>query len=215
FREMTKQTNITDFRSYSPIDDAIAEAFEKGEGPGPTDLTRYRLHFGNGYHKSRWNKVIIANMLTFTAEGKGSYRMEGDIDNEALKAFFSDFIKEAQTSWARYGRRIGKDDNLETSQEAKERADQYSELHKESCRISSRKHAKLARRRLGVSLLENILPPSASQIDLTKLHQTRQVLDSLDHEGMSSEESDNEGGLIVTIPYYRRRIVSQMMSDLD
>lgn len=66
-----------------------------------------------------------------------------------------------------------------------------------------------------MSLLENILPPSASQIDLTKLHQTRQVLDSLDHEGMSSEESDNEGGLIVTIPYYRRRIVSQMMSDLD
>ncbi|KAJ3990829.1 hypothetical protein F5050DRAFT_1582392, partial [Lentinula boryana] len=141
FRQMTQQTNITDFRSYSPIDDTIAEAFEKGEGPGPTDLTRYRLHFGNGYHKSRWNKVIIANMLMFTADRKGMYRIEGDIDNETLEAFFSDFIKEAQTSWARYSRRIGKDDNFETSQEAKERADQYSELHKESCRINSRKHA--------------------------------------------------------------------------
>ncbi|KAJ3742533.1 hypothetical protein DFH05DRAFT_1381195, partial [Lentinula detonsa] len=211
----TQQTNITDFRSYSPIDDAVAEAFETGEGPGPTDLTRYRLHFGNGYHKSRWNKVIIANMLTFTADRKGMYRIEGDIDNETLKAFFSDFIKEAQTSWARYSRRINKDDNLESSQEAKERADQYSELHKESCRINGRKHAKLARRKLGVSLLESTLPPSASPIDLTKLHQTQQVLDSLGHEGMSSEESDNEGGFRVTIPHYRRRIVSQMMSDLD
>ncbi|KAE9397086.1 hypothetical protein BT96DRAFT_941142 [Gymnopus androsaceus JB14] len=135
-------------------------------------------------------------MLMFTAEGKGLYRMEGNIDNEALKVFFSDFIKEAQTSWACYGHCIGKDDNHETSQEAKERADQYSELHKESCQISSSKTC-------SVSLLESTLPPSASQIDLTKLHQTRQVLDSLDHEGMSLEESDNKGGLIVTIPYYQ------------
>lgn len=138
---MTQQTNITDFRTYTPIDNTIAEAFERGEGPGPTDLTRYRLHFGDGYHKSRWNKVIIANMLMFTADKKSAYKVDGDIDEETLKAFFLDFIKEAQTSWARYGRRIGKDDNLETSQEAKERADQYSELHKESCRINSRKHA--------------------------------------------------------------------------
>ncbi|KAE9383581.1 hypothetical protein BT96DRAFT_951204 [Gymnopus androsaceus JB14] len=126
-------------------------------------------------------------MLMFTAEGKGLYRMEGNINIEALEAFFSDFIKEAQTSWAHYGCRIGKDNNLETSQEAKERADQYSELHKESCQISSRKHAKLACQRLGMSLLESALPLSASQIDLTKLHQTRQVLDSLDHEGMDSK----------------------------
>jgi len=186
---LTQQTNITDFRSYSPIDDIVAEAFEKGEGPGPTDLTRYCLHFGNGYHKSRWNKVVIANMLMFAADQKGAYKVEGDIGDETLKAFFSDFIREAQTSWARYSRRISKDDGIETSQEAKERADQYSELHKESCRINSRKHAKFARRKLGVRLLQNTLPPSASQIDLTKLHQTQQVLDSLGHDGMSSEES--------------------------
>ncbi|KAF9059877.1 hypothetical protein BDP27DRAFT_1371041 [Rhodocollybia butyracea] len=52
FCEMTQQTNITDFCSYSPNDDSVAEAFEKGEGPGPTDQTQYCLHFGDSYHKS-------------------------------------------------------------------------------------------------------------------------------------------------------------------
>lgn len=32
---------------------------------------------------------------------------------------------------------------------------------------------------------------------------------------MSSEESDAEGGLSISVPYYRRRIITQMMSDLD
>jgi len=33
--------------------------------------------------------------------------------------------------------------------------------------------------------------------------------------GCHLKSLDNEGGFIVTIPHYRRRIISQMMSDLD
>ena len=54
---------------------------------------------------------------------------------------FYDFIKEAQTSWARYGRRITKDNNLESTSEAKERADRYSDTKKDGSRMNSRKHA--------------------------------------------------------------------------
>ncbi|KAF5344944.1 hypothetical protein D9757_009292 [Collybiopsis confluens] len=214
FRQITGQNNITDFRSYCPIEDAVADAFENGEGPGPTELSQYRLHFGHGYHKSRWNKMVMANMLQYTVDHKDQYRIQGMIDDEALRSFFWDFIRGAQTSWARYGRRIGQDNNLETSQEAKERADQFSEAHKESCRINGRKHSKFARRTLGLRLLR-VDSSSTSQFKRTKLDQTSQVLRTLGHDGMSSEESDNEGGLSITIPHYRRRIISQMMSDLD
>ncbi|KAE9385987.1 hypothetical protein BT96DRAFT_785939, partial [Gymnopus androsaceus JB14] len=215
FRDMTGQPNITDFRSYCPIEDAIAEAFETDDGPGPSNITQYRLHFGNNYQKSRWNKYVVSSMLAYTAARKEQYRVEGNLEKEALETFFHDFIKEAQTSWARYGRRITKDDNLESTSEAKEQADLYSDTKKDGSRMNSRKHAKLDRRELGINLLQALLPPTANQFDRTKLERTRQVLTSLEHNGMSSEESDAEGGLIVTVPYYRRRIVTQMMRDLD
>lgn len=138
---MTGQPNITDFHSYLPIEDAIAEAFETDDGPGPSNITQFRLYFGNNYQKSRWNKYVVSNMLVYTAARKEQYRIEGNIDEKALETFFYDFIKEAQTSWARYGRRITKDNNLESTSEAKERADRYSDTKKDGSRMNSRKHA--------------------------------------------------------------------------
>ncbi|KAE9399168.1 hypothetical protein BT96DRAFT_994137 [Gymnopus androsaceus JB14] len=103
FRDMSGQPNITDFRSYCPIEDTIAEAFETDNGPGPSNITQYCLHFGNNYQKSRWNKYVVSSMLAYTAARKEQYRVEGNLEKEALETFFHDFIKEAQTSWARYG----------------------------------------------------------------------------------------------------------------
>ncbi|KAE9390794.1 hypothetical protein BT96DRAFT_1001931 [Gymnopus androsaceus JB14] len=168
---MTGQPNITDFRSYCPIEDAIAEAFETDNGPGPSNITQYRLHFGNNYQKSRWNKYIVSSMLAYTAARKEQYR--------------------------RLSRRITNDDNLESTSKAKERGDLYSDTKKDGSRMNSQKHAKLDRRELGINLLQALLPPTANQFDCTKLERTRQVLTSLEHDGRSSEESDAEGGLIM------------------
>lgn len=160
FRKITGQPNITDFRSYSAIDDTIAEAFETGDGPGPSNNTQYRLHFGTNYQKSRWNKYVVSNMLAYSATLKEKYRVEGDVNKEAVKTFFHDFIKEAQTSWACYGRRVTKDDNLESTSEAKERAELYSETKKGCSRMNSRKHAVTIPTSLYTHITNSLLPVS-------------------------------------------------------
>ncbi|KAJ3717356.1 hypothetical protein C8R42DRAFT_644610 [Lentinula raphanica] len=68
------------------------------------------------------------------------------------------------------------------------------------------------RKRDIASLLEKAEPNS---LDRTHLQRTKDVLLTLGVDGQSSEESGEEDTFLVTVPHYRRRIITSMMSDLD
>ncbi|KAJ3816453.1 hypothetical protein F5880DRAFT_1512650, partial [Lentinula raphanica] len=72
---------------------------------------------------------------------------------------------------------------------------------------------KFERRKRDVESLLEV--PTLNNLDRTNLQRTRDVLHALGAEGQSSEESGPEDALLVTIPHYRRQIVTEMMVDLD
>ncbi|KAJ3990778.1 hypothetical protein F5050DRAFT_1906062 [Lentinula boryana] len=164
-------------------------AYQNGTGLGPAELAgcRYRLHFGEYYQTSRWNKAIIENMLELVAIEKEQYKLEGELSIDVLRAMMWDFIKQAQCSWSSLNVRLMDEGRAETKDQARTRANDYRERRSNDSRLNSRKHQKF------------------------------DVLDKLGVEGQSSEEeSDSEPGVLkVTVPHYRRRVITEMMKDLD
>lgn len=69
-------------------------------------------------------------------------------------------------------------------------------------------------RKQGVDKL--LADTSCSAVDKKKWQRVRNVLLELQTQGQSSEDTDNEdGGLVITQPYYRRRLITEMLEDLD
>lgn len=61
-----------------------------------------------------------------------------------------------------------------------------------------------------------LLEASNSAVDKKKWQRVRNVLLKLQTQGQSSEDTDQEnGGLVITQPYYRRRLITEMLEDLD
>ncbi|KAJ3717352.1 hypothetical protein C8R42DRAFT_724254 [Lentinula raphanica] len=202
FRTATGQDTINSFQSYTPIEDHVAKAFEDGTGLGPTGDTKHRLYFGTNYSRSAWNKIVINNILQTVPGQRQELRYQlCDLDIDIQSAMLWDFIKQAQVSWVRFHPRLV-DDKAETTVEARTRAIEYN-----------KRRSKFERRKRDIaSLLEKAEPNS---LDRTHLQRTKDVLLTLGVDGQSSEESGEEDTFLVTVPHYRRRIITSMMSDLD
>ncbi|KAJ3766234.1 hypothetical protein FB446DRAFT_654110, partial [Lentinula raphanica] len=218
FRNATGQDIINSFQRYSPIEDHVAKAFENGTGPGPNGDTKHRLYFGTNYSRSAWNKAVINNILQTVPDKRRELRYQlCDLDVDVQSAILWGFIKQAQVSWIRFYPRLV-DDKAETSGEAGTRAREYNERRIVDTRINTRKNQasfqlKFERRKRDiVSLLERADPDS---LDRTHLQRTQDVLLKLGVDGQSSEESGDEDTFLVTVPHYRRRIITRMMTDLD
>ncbi|KAJ3990821.1 hypothetical protein F5050DRAFT_1582405 [Lentinula boryana] len=220
FRTATGQEKFTEFQDYSPIDHTVAIAYQNGTGSGPAELAgcRYRLHFGEYYQTSRWNKAVIENMLELVAIEKEQYKLEGKLSIDVLRAMMWDFIKQAQCSWSSLNIRLTDKGRAETKDQARTRANDYRERRSNDSRLNSRKHQKFVRQRDGVKLvLQESESLSLFNLDRAKYQRAKDVLDKLGVEGQSSEEeSDSEPGVLkVTVPHYRRRVITEMMKDLD
>ncbi|KAJ3990818.1 hypothetical protein F5050DRAFT_1906055 [Lentinula boryana] len=210
FHEKTGQNHINVFQFYTPIDDALANAFQDNTGPGPQGTTAYQLHFGAGHPQSRWNTAVIDNILEYAAtdvEDECICHLDPDVQH----AMLWDYIKQAQASWAHLNSHMA-DDRVETSEEAQAQAQDYQEGCGHDTHVTSRKYQKFHRRQKGLNLL---LQAKRNPTELLQLQRTKLVLDALDVEGQSLEESGSEDTLIVTVPHYRRRVISAMMSSLD
>ncbi|KAJ3765169.1 hypothetical protein FB446DRAFT_655613 [Lentinula raphanica] len=204
FRNATGQDTINSFHRYAPIQDHVAKAFENGIGPGPTGDTEHTLYFGTNYSRSAWNKAVIDNILRTVPSKRQELRYQlCDLDVDVQGAMLWDFIKQAQVSWARFHPRLV-DDKPETPAEASARAQEYNER-----RICQ----KFERRKKDIELLLEKADPDS--LDRTHLQRTKDVLLTLGVDGQSSEESGEEDTFLVTVPHYRRRIITRMMTDLD
>ncbi|KAJ3831197.1 hypothetical protein F5878DRAFT_549828 [Lentinula raphanica] len=213
FRSATGQDIINTYQHYTPIDDAIADAFEGGTGPGPSDDTAYTLHFGTNYRQSRWNKAVIDNILQrVPIEMSELHYQICDLDVDIQSAMLWDFIGQAQVSWARFHPRlIG--NKAETPAEANTRAQDYNKRRTIDTRLNTWKNqASFPSFHNPNSLLA---APTLNSLERSSLQRTREVLHALGAEGQSSEESGPEDALLVTVPHYRRRIITPMMVDLD
>ncbi|KAJ3734088.1 hypothetical protein DFJ43DRAFT_1152799 [Lentinula guzmanii] len=114
--------------------------------------------------------------------------------------------------------RLTDEGRAETKDQARTRANDYRERRSNDSRLNSRKHQKFVRWRDGVKLvLQESELLSLSNLDRAKYQRAKDVLDKLGVEGQSSEEeSDSEPGVLkVTVPHYQRRVVTEMMKDLD
>ncbi|KAJ3825931.1 hypothetical protein F5880DRAFT_1477298 [Lentinula raphanica] len=222
FRSATGQDGINAYQHYTPIEDVIANAFEDGTGPGPNGDTAYTLYFGAKYSRSRWNKAVIDNILQCVPIERSELHSQlCDLDVDVQSAMLWDYIGQAQVSWVHYHPRLV-DDKAETAAEARTRANEYNERRMIDTRLNTRKNQagflsfhipKFERRKRDVdSLLE---APTLNGLERSNLQRTREVLHALGAEGQSSEESGPEDALLVTVPHYRRRIITPMMVDLD
>ncbi|KAJ3998587.1 hypothetical protein F5050DRAFT_1542917, partial [Lentinula boryana] len=54
-----------------------------------------------------------------------------------------------------------------------------------------------------------------SSLQCAQVERVGDILLKLGKEGQSSEESDSDSGLIITVPHYRHRIITDMMVELD
>ncbi|KAJ3714401.1 hypothetical protein C8R42DRAFT_646347 [Lentinula raphanica] len=97
FHSATGQDIINTYQHYTPIEDAIADTFEDGTGPGPNDDTAYTLHFGTNYRRSRWNKAVIDNILQRVPIERSELHYQiCDLDVDVQCAMLWDYIGQAQ-----------------------------------------------------------------------------------------------------------------------
>ncbi|KIK51476.1 hypothetical protein GYMLUDRAFT_393672 [Collybiopsis luxurians FD-317 M1] len=142
FRTTTGQELITNFASYTPIDDAIATAYQDSTGSGPADLDgcRYHLFFSENYQTSRWNKAVIENMLEMANGEQQKYHLDGDLNINVHRAIMWDFIKQAQCSWSAYNVCLTNEGRAETQGQARICTDGYRECRSNDTHLNSCKH---------------------------------------------------------------------------
>ncbi|KAF9063923.1 hypothetical protein BDP27DRAFT_208455 [Rhodocollybia butyracea] len=148
---MTQREHVNHFEDYRPVDKAIALKFEKYEGPGPENDSRFKLFFGLTWRKSRWNRVVISNMLPVILYKKAEKQLQGEVNDKVISAMLWDHIKQAQESWQRRNPRITQEGNqVETADEARARADTQTLQRYVNVRRNSRKVEKFDKRSTGI-----------------------------------------------------------------
>lgn len=140
FLSMIQRTQINHFEDYQPVDEAVALNFENYNGPGPENDSRFHLFFGSNWRKSRWNRVVILNMLPVILYRKAEVHLQGELGDPVITAMLWDYIKQAQESWQRRNPRIAEEGNrVETVAEARLRADTQALQRSVKVRRNARK----------------------------------------------------------------------------
>ncbi|THU78626.1 hypothetical protein K435DRAFT_574366, partial [Dendrothele bispora CBS 962.96] len=217
FLDETGMKGVNSFQDYKPVDDAVAEAYEKGRDPGPDGEKQYHLYFGEGWRTSRWNQVVINNFAAKIVTLQQSYRIPGEcLAHDAIKVLLYDNIKQAQVSWKRSKPRVHfSGARYETQEEAHARAREQESSRAADLRSNTRKAQKYERR---LECLDEILGGSLPTPSRRKWELTRQIVSHLGREGQSSEDTDINDvvqPLTSTIPYYRRCGINAMLEELD
>lgn len=142
FKATTKQKSYQDFRTYTPISDAMATAVDKGLQEGPAD-DDYRLYFGPDYRDSCWNQTVVQNMakhaLTlYDQELKG--QDIAILEAKAVEEYLWSMVRRSQADWRQaIPRWNASRARLETADVAAARAADTAATHLSSANKRSRK----------------------------------------------------------------------------
>lgn len=139
---MTGQSKLSDFSSYLAIDEATAEAFGDGTGPGPQGDDLYRLYFGPGWRQSVWNCEVVPNITRCVlAEVQGD--QQPCLSSAEVDAAIWDLARRAQTLWKGNKPRPTTDANgqerMELGSEAVARQRQYACHREQRLKVNARK----------------------------------------------------------------------------
>ncbi|KAE9391965.1 hypothetical protein BT96DRAFT_789349, partial [Gymnopus androsaceus JB14] len=213
----TGMTRINEFQKYIPIDNAIAQAYEDCTGPGPEGPTKNQFFFGQGWHNSRWNRHVLENLIVEVVNQQAVFRIPGEcIPSEVIRICLQDHLKQAHASWQLDKPRIcASGDRFESAAEAQSRARAQERNRSVKLKVHQRKFKKYNER---LETLDALLSsPHLSITDRAKWKLAKQVLLMLRTEGQSSEhtESDENESLVTYVPFYRRRIVGQILCEVD
>ncbi|KAE9395486.1 hypothetical protein BT96DRAFT_794440, partial [Gymnopus androsaceus JB14] len=215
FISSTGMTRINNFRKYVPVDSAIAQAYEEFEGPGPEGAIKHQFFFGQGWSNSHWNQEVVSNLVTQVINQQATFRIPGDcLPSEVIKICLQDHLKQAHASWQLDKPRVhASGERYETTQESHDRARSQENARSEKLKVNQRKFKKHSKRLDTVNkLLKN---PHLSTTDRAKWKFAKEVLIKLGTDGQSSEHTDSDLALVTYEPFYRHRIVGQILRELD
>ncbi|KAJ3985766.1 hypothetical protein F5890DRAFT_1408768 [Lentinula detonsa] len=215
FLDMTHRKRINHFEDYRPVADTVASNYENYNGPGPGNDSSFLLFFGFNWRKSRWNRSVVTNTLPVIIHKKGEVGLQGEVDEQAIAALLWDYIKQAQESWQRRNPRITQEgDRVETLEEARVRADTQALQRSMKVRRNSRKLTKFNKHISGIERM--LQQPSLTAQDRARWTIAQGVVMKLGKDGQSTDETDTDGqGLHSTVPHYRRRFATTMLTGLD
>ncbi|KAK1233797.1 hypothetical protein PQX77_003024 [Marasmius sp. AFHP31] len=212
FLERTKMDKLSKFQSYEPVDDETAKNPLQNRKGG----LRYRLYFGDTWRTSLWNKHVLEDMAK-DVQAELKEAGESEMAPERVVACLWISVTQAQNSWKTTQIRVhGSGERLETSQEATSRArcQVYTLSHMR--KQNKRRHDKFDSRT--TALQEILKDKSLGEVERIKWKAVQTINKGLGADGQSSEDTDRDDvdlPRIVTVPRYRRRIVSNLMGDLD
>ncbi|KAJ3799093.1 hypothetical protein GGU11DRAFT_532749 [Lentinula aff. detonsa] len=218
FLSKTGMPNVNSFQTYSPVEDPIANAYEKCRGPGSEGMTQYLYFFGEGWKNSRWNRDVLARRVSEVVAQQENYRIPGPcLANDVILACLQDCLKQAQASWKRDKPRIHfSGERYETPEEAQARARTQEGVRSSSVRVYARKATKYKTR---LDALDELLKDSTlTTFTRRKWEFARDIVHNLGKDGQSSEDTDRDDDelpLVTTVPYYRRRIVGELLQEVD
>ncbi|KAK7024257.1 hypothetical protein VNI00_016474 [Paramarasmius palmivorus] len=236
FLSRTGMHAVNAFQTYRPVADQIAEDYAKGIGAGPVGDQKYVLYFGDGWRTAKWTKQVIKNFIPDVIAKHASARIPGVcLSAPTIEACILDYVKQARVSWNRRKPRLHESGTrYETREEALARSRSQEEQRAISLRSYSRKSSvrffvdfepaklilvllKKYRERLE-AVNELLKDTTLTSFTRNKWEMVQNIVVTLGNEGQSSDETDNENPdrpMVSSIPYYRRRIVSELLSELD
>ncbi|KAK7030931.1 hypothetical protein VNI00_013877 [Paramarasmius palmivorus] len=227
FRTATGSPAISKFEHYNPVDQATAELFAEGKGPGPEGGNKFRLYFGDGWRGAAWNRAIISNMYPLVVAAHAESRVGGSCMSAlGVEACVWGFITQARTSWKSFKPRVHESGSrYETETEAVSRARIYNIQRTTNIKYTNRKYAKFQERRKAVG---ELLQDATAPMDKSKWQLVKSALDAMNADAMSSDNTDTESEsdsgqdeprppprLQTTVPHYRHRVLSDIFHDLD
>ncbi|KAK7029031.1 hypothetical protein VNI00_014741 [Paramarasmius palmivorus] len=243
FCSATGATAINSFERYDPVDHDTVNNFADGKGPGPEGANRFRLYFGDAWRTASWNRVVISHMIPLVHAGKARKNIGGSsMTNDGIEACIWGYISQARNSWKAYQPRVhSSGSRYETQAEAITRAKASAAKRISSVRQNNRKN-NVGSCYLFVYILTEglqqkfndrheavvkLLHHAPNPMDKAKWQMVKNVLDNVEADAMSSDNTDTEENpatpnrldtpaqLLITVPHYRRRIISDLFDDLD
>lgn len=133
---------LNQFGKYRPVSDEVAESYAANPtNPGPEGENQFRLFFGHDWNGHVWNRKVISNIVALVPAKKQEYGFTGEVSQEALEAWMWGFIRDARGSWSQSQPRVHFSGlRMETTDEAKARANQYTAQRGVRVKVNGHKH---------------------------------------------------------------------------
>ncbi|KAK0224272.1 hypothetical protein IW262DRAFT_1459336 [Armillaria fumosa] len=221
FLTLTGIGMLEEFISYEPVEESLVITFREGMGNGPEDEF-YTLDFSPGFRGSRWNRIIINNMVGVI---QAELLQEGhlvDVDNAYIKETLRNLLSSAQQKWAAAIPRFKKGKpELETEAEVVERLTETSRRANAKALSHAAKDRKHKTR---TTIVKKIIYLKIKQRvnDLPVWKFMQRLVEYLGPGGMSSEETEVRqiGGRVETIYLikvclWRHEDITQHMMEID